>query len=136
MNTILSRREFGAAAATSIALTIAPDYARALSVEPKRVRYIHVELGIGPWSRDEISEVLLDLSAQLHLTQPTRVSTLGADANAKIFPERFVLTLHYPDAVRLVLRASKTHSGPARALIRYADETSMELQGRVPRSPA
>jgi hypothetical protein len=83
-----------------------------------RVRYIHAEIGPGPWSRAELARKADGIARDAGLGEPQLITALGADTRADTFPEEFALTLQYARNARIVMRASRTHRGACDIVIR------------------
>lgn len=104
MTTGLTRREFvGAVAAAGLASTSVG----AASGAVETARYVHAEIGAGPWSRGELSRIASRIAADNGLGAMTRMTGLGVSASADSFPEEFAVTLEYASGARVVMVARR-----------------------------
>lgn len=103
----LTRREF--AAATAGGLSVFSYVARANVSRAESIRYAHMELPAGPYSREALARIVAAAGDVLGLSAPESATALGAAVHDETFPAEFALTLVYPDGIRMMVRVSKAH---------------------------
>lgn len=145
----LTRREFVTATACGLSflyLTAQPDLFAAQTAPPiappeslaaglGKLRHIHLEIPAGPHVRAFLAQTLASLADVLRLPAPERVTALGARLDAETYPAEFALTLDYARGPRLVIRASRAHTGPAELTLRgERGALNHQLDGRLPLS--
>jgi hypothetical protein len=117
MTAELSRRQFVAVGAAAVAGLRVAGGGHAEQIGGA-ARYVHVELGAGPWPRREVARIAERAATRAGLDSPTRITALGTAAGAAMFPEEFAITLEYPAGARMAIRASRRHAGGPEVVVR------------------
>ncbi len=131
----LTRREF--AAATAGGLSLFSFGAGAVAPPVGDVRHVHLELPAGPYTRAELAGTIADVAGALGLPAPESATALGTTLRAETYPAEFALSLRYPDEVRVVVRATRTHTGSPQLTLRGdrgTTDCSLDCGGLLPLS--
>ncbi len=121
----LTRREFAAATAGGLSLFSWPAVARAAAAEP--VRHAHLELPAGPYTRTELSKLIACAAEAAGYAEPLAINALGVKVSSADYPATFALTIQFPEARVLNIRASQLHAGVPELTLR-GQRTSTELR--------
>ena len=121
----LTRREFAAATASGLSLFSFAGAAEAPRAD--RIRYAHLELPMGPYSREALARIVARAGETLGLSAPESATALGATIHDVTFPAEFALTLMYPEGLRMMVRASKAYTAAPGLTVR-ADHRTMDYR--------
>ncbi len=127
----LTRREFAAATAGGLSLFsfaarayASPSPLAGMAAGVGGLRHIHLELPAGPYTRAALSRIVSGVAESLRLPASESASALGTAFDAETFPAEFALSVRYPQNVRLVIRATRAHSGTPQLTLRGSHGTT------------